>query len=140
MEDTFMSYSASGSPTGSVAHWIDTSLISDPALLNLMGPYNWTPFLGYELGSSSSLAQNTFAITTNQAATSNFELTNGLKDEYALSETQRKASIVKNEATSEPFSTLFQRSQVTERPTLDGVAKAKKEVSERWFWDAVLHV
>jgi hypothetical protein len=123
-----MSYSASDSPTDSVAHWIDTSLISDPALLNLMESCNWTPFLGHELG--SSLAQNAFAITTNQAATSNFGLTNGLGDGC----TQRKTSIVKRDATSEPFSALERRSQVTEKPALDGVAKAKKEVSERWSW------
>ena len=129
-----MSYSASDSPPGSVAHWIDTSLISDPALLNLMESCNWTPFLGHELG--SSLAQNAFAITTNQAATSNFELTNGLRDEYR----QRKTSIVKSDATSVPFSALEQRSQATEKPALDGVAKAKKEVSERWPWDAALHL
>jgi hypothetical protein len=127
-----MSYSASDSPTDSVGHWIDTSLISDPGLLNLMESYNWTPFLGHELG--SSLAQNAFAITTNRAATSNFELTNGLRNEYTLSGTQRKPSIVKSDATSESFSTRERRSQVTEKPALDGVAKAKKEVSEHWSW------
>jgi hypothetical protein len=127
-----MSYSASDSPTDSIAHWIDTSLISDPALLNLMESYNWTPFLGHELG--SILAQNAFAVTTSQAATSNFELTNGLRDEYMLSGTQRKTSIVKSDATSKPCSTLEQRSQVTEKPAPDGVAKAKKEVSEHWSW------
>jgi hypothetical protein len=129
-----MSYSALDPPTDSVAHWIDTSLISDPAFLNLMESYNRTPFLGYELASSSSLAQNAFAITTYQTATSNFELTNGLGDEHTLSETQRKSSIVKNDATSESFSTPFQRSRVTEMPALDGAAKAKKEVSERRSW------
>jgi hypothetical protein len=134
MEDTAMSYSASDSSTESVAHWIDASLISDPVLLNLMASHNWTPFPGYELGSSSSLVQDAFAITTNQAATNNFELANGFGDEYTLSETQRKPSIVKSDATSGSFSTLEQPSQVAERPVLDGVAKAKKEVSEPWSW------
>lgn len=134
MEETVMSYSASDSPADSVAHWIDTSLVSDPALLNLMTSNNWTPFLGYELGSSSSLAQGAFAITTNQAATNNFELANGFENGYTLSETQRKSSTAKSDATSESFSTLEQPSQVTERPAIDEVAKAKKEVSERWSW------
>jgi hypothetical protein len=133
-----MSHSRSDSPTDLVTHWIDTSSISDPALLNLMASYNWAPFLGHELGpelgSSSSLAQNAFAITTNQAATDNFELTNELGDEYTLNGTQRKSSIVKNRATSGPFSTLEQHSQGTERPALDEVTKARKEVSERWSW------
>jgi hypothetical protein len=129
-----MSYSASGSPTDSGAHWIDTSLVSDPTLLNLMVSNNWTPFLGYDLGSSSSLVQNAFAIATNQAATNNFELANGFESEYTLSHTQRKSSIVKSDATSRSFSTPEQPSQVTEGPAIDGVAKAKKEVSERWSW------
>jgi hypothetical protein len=129
-----MSYSASDSPTDSVAHWIDTSLVSDPALLNLMASYNWTPFLGYELGSSGNLVQDAFATTTNQAATNNFELANGFGNEYTISETQRKPSTVKSDATSESFSTLEQPSRVTERPATDEVAKAKKEVSERWSW------
>jgi hypothetical protein len=131
MEETVMSYSVSDSPTDSVAHWIDTSLVSDPALLNLMASYNWAPFLGYELGSSSSLVQDAFATTTNQAATNNFGLANGFGNEYTIS---RKPSTVKSDATSESFSTLEQPSQVTERPTIDEVAKAKKEVSERWSW------
>jgi hypothetical protein len=126
-----MSYSASDSPTNSVVHWIDTSLISDPALLNLMASDNWTPFLGHELGWSSSLVQEAFAIPTNQAATNNFEFVNRFGDGRTLSETQRKSSTAKSDATSGSFSTLEQPSQVTERPALDGVAKAKKEVSER---------
>lgn len=129
-----MSYSASDSPPDSIAHWIDTSLVSDPALLNLMASNTWTPFLSYELGSSSSLVQDAFAITTNQAATNNFELANGFENEYTLSEMQRKSSIVKSDATSKSFSTLEQPSQGTEGPAIDGVAKAKKEVSERWSW------
>jgi hypothetical protein len=137
MDDTVMSYSASASPTDSVAHWIDTSLVSDPALLNLMTSYNWTPFLGHELGSSSSLAQDEFAITTNQAATNNFGLANGFGTEYTLSETQRKSSTVKSDATSESFSALEQPFQATERPAIDEVAKAKKEVSERWSFGSI---
>ena len=132
-----MSYSASGSPTDSVAHWIDTSLVSDPTLLNLMASNNWTPFLSYELGSNSNLVQDAFAITTNQAATNNFELVDGFQNAYTLSERQRKSSIVKGDATSQSFSTLEQPSQATEGPAIDGVAKAKKEVSERWVLGSI---
>jgi hypothetical protein len=133
-----MSYSMSDSPTNLGAHWIDTSLISDPALLDLMGSYNWTPFLSQELGSSTSFAQNAFASPTHPTAANNFELANRLGEEYTPSGTQGIPSTVRSDATSGPLSTVEQHSRVTEKPALDGIAKAKKEVCGRWVLDATL--
>jgi hypothetical protein len=125
-----MSYSVFDSSMDSITQWIDTSLVSDPALLSLMESYNSQPFNGFEFTSSSSFAQAMFAITTNHASTNSFELANGCSNGHALTEAERKSSIVRSDATSESISTTEQPSQVQERPALDEVAKMKKEVGD----------
>jgi hypothetical protein len=128
MGDLSISHSVFGPSMDSVAQWLDTSLIPDPALLHLMESDNSMPFGGFEFTSSGSCAEDTFALTANQAWTNDFELANSFGNEIALTE-QRKPSIVRSDATSGSFSTLEQPSLVQDRPVSDEVAKVKKEVS-----------
>jgi hypothetical protein len=128
MGDLSISHSVFDPSMDSVAQWLDTSLIPDPALLHLMELDNSMPFGGFEFTSSGSCAEDTFALTANQAWTNDFELANSFGNEIALTE-QRKPSIVRSDATSGSFSTLEQPSLVQDRPVSDEVAKVKKEVS-----------
>ena len=124
-----MSYSVLDPSMDSVAQWIDTSLISDPALIHLMESYNSMPFDGFDIGSSSTPVQD-LDINTDPAATNDFELPDGIGDGYPLSELARKPSIVTSDATSWSQSTLEQAAQGQETPFLEEVAKVKKEVSD----------
>jgi hypothetical protein len=124
-----MSYSASDSSMDSVAQWIDTSLISDPDLLHLMELHNPLPFNGFNLESSTSIAEDKFAIITNQTPTNDFELTNGVSNRHMPNRVERKPSIVKSDAMFASFSILEQQ-QTQERPGLDEFAKLRKEVSD----------
>ena len=113
----------------SVAQWIDTSLISDPALIHLMESYNSMPFDGFDIGSSSTPVQD-LGIDIDPEATNNFELPDGFGDGCTLSELARKPSVVKSDATSWSLSTPEWPAQGRETPFLEEVAKVKKEVSD----------
>ena len=133
MGDSTIPYSALDPSMDSVDQWIDTSLISDPALLHLMESYNSLPFNGFEFGSTNASVQD-FALNANQSATNNFELSTGSRDGYPLSELARKPSIVRSDPTFGSRSTSDQASQVQEGSIQEEVTKVKKEVSDRPSW------
>lgn len=113
----------------SVAQWLDTSLVTEPALLSLMGSYNSQSFNGFDFTFGSGRARDAFSMAANPALTNDAEQTDGFHNGYAFTEAERKSSIVRSDATSGSFSTPEQPSQV-----LDELAKVKKEVRNLCPW------